>query len=108
MALCVRQNLNQIFPILWTDRCGSVKYSPRSPDLSLLDFFLWGHLKNRIYITPSISKNECRLITPEYTKTFSAENPVHKNKLTEYALCVSCKSYQCIFAMPIVNVYELE
>ncbi len=26
-------------------------WPPRSPDLSPLDFFLWGYLKNRIYMT---------------------------------------------------------
>ena len=30
-------------------RLGDVEWPARSPDLSPLDFFLWGHLKERVY-----------------------------------------------------------
>ena len=30
----------------------SREWPPRSPDLTLCDFFLWGYLKSRIYATP--------------------------------------------------------
>ena len=30
-------------------RCGDVPWPPRSPDLSMCDFFLWGYLKWRVY-----------------------------------------------------------
>ena len=29
---------------------GDVHWPPRSPDLSICDFFLWGYLKSRVYI----------------------------------------------------------
>ena len=29
-----------------------VEWPPRSPDLTPLDFFLWGHLKSKVYTTP--------------------------------------------------------
>lgn len=29
-----------------------VEWPPRSPDLTPLDFFLWGHLKSKVYVTP--------------------------------------------------------
>lgn len=72
-ALPVRQYLDQHFPGHWIGRRGSIEWPPRSPDLSPLDFFLWGHLKSRIYSTPPASledlrqriTNECRQITPE-------------------------------------------
>ncbi|KAJ8262042.1 hypothetical protein GJAV_G00161420 [Gymnothorax javanicus] len=28
-----------------------VKWTPRSPDLTPLDYFLWGHLKSKVYVT---------------------------------------------------------
>lgn len=31
------------------------EWPPRSPDLNPLDFFLWGYLKARVYITPPAS-----------------------------------------------------
>lgn len=37
----------------WIGQRGSVEYPPRSPDLTPLDFFLWGTLKNTVYATKS-------------------------------------------------------
>jgi hypothetical protein len=45
----VRLFLNNIFPGRWIVRRGSIELPARSPNLSPLDFFLWGHLKNKIY-----------------------------------------------------------
>lgn len=72
-ALAVRQYLDRRFPNRWIGRRRPVEWPPRSPDLTPLDFFLWGHLKTKIYATepPSLEDlrlriiNECRLITPE-------------------------------------------
>ncbi|GBM12088.1 hypothetical protein AVEN_245485-1 [Araneus ventricosus] len=30
---------------------GCVEWPPRSPDLNLLDFFLWRYIKQRVYVT---------------------------------------------------------
>jgi len=32
-------------------RFGDIPWPPRSLDLSICDFFLWGYLKNRVYTT---------------------------------------------------------
>ena len=45
----VRQYLNQILPDAWIDRRGLVEWPPRSPNLTPLDFSLWGHLKAMAY-----------------------------------------------------------
>ena len=45
----VRQFLDETFPGRWLGRCGPLIWSARSPDLSPLDFFLWGHLKTQVY-----------------------------------------------------------
>lgn len=42
--------LNENFPERWIGRGGPVHWPARSPDLSPLDFFLWGCLKSRVYI----------------------------------------------------------
>lgn len=49
--LPVRQWLTQNFPDRWIGRRGPVEWPPRSPDLTPLDFFLWGHLKSVVYKT---------------------------------------------------------
>jgi len=38
-----------MFPDRLISRCGDVPWPPRSPDLSMCDFFLWGYLKSRVY-----------------------------------------------------------
>ena len=41
--------LNERFPDAWIGRVGPILWPPRSPDLSPLDFFLWGYIKNIVY-----------------------------------------------------------
>lgn len=43
--------MNECYP-QWIGRGGTVAWPPRSPDLTLLDFFLWGHMKQRVYFEP--------------------------------------------------------
>lgn len=46
--------LNDMFPNRWIGRNGPVEWPARSPDLTPLDFFLWGYVKDRVYRTPNI------------------------------------------------------
>jgi len=41
-AICVRDYLNQSFPERWIGRRSPVEWPPRSPNLTPLDYFLWG------------------------------------------------------------------
>ncbi|GFX38244.1 uncharacterized protein TNCV_3838401 [Trichonephila clavipes] len=45
----VRDWLDIAFPGRWIGRQGPVLWPPRSPDLTPLDFFLWGHLEELVY-----------------------------------------------------------
>jgi hypothetical protein len=45
----VTHNLNRTFPERSIGRGGQVPWSPRSPDLTLLDFCLWGWMKSEVY-----------------------------------------------------------
>ena len=48
----VREFLNVEFPNRWIGRRGSLmEWAPRSPDLTPLDFFLWGYVKTKVYAT---------------------------------------------------------
>ncbi len=47
----VRAWLNKKFDDRWIGRGGPISWAPRSPDLTPLDFFLWGHIKTNIYKT---------------------------------------------------------
>lgn len=48
-ALRVRRVLDENFPHRWIGRRGTIEWPPRSPDLTPLDYFLWGYLKERVY-----------------------------------------------------------
>ena len=39
----------------------AVEWPPRSPDLTPLDFFLWGYLKSKVYQTPPENLDELEL-----------------------------------------------
>jgi len=41
--------LNETYPGAWIGRGGPIPWPPRSPDLSPLDFFLCGYIKNIVY-----------------------------------------------------------
>lgn len=51
-SLDVRRYLDFRFPGRWIGRGGPTPWPARSPDLSCLDFFLWGHLKSLVYESP--------------------------------------------------------
>ena len=51
-SLQVRQTLRQRFEDRVVALHHNVEWPPRSPDLTPLDFFLWGYLKNKVYQTP--------------------------------------------------------
>lgn len=48
----VRNWLNNNYPGRWIGRGGPVAWPPRSPDLTPLDFFVWGFIKEKVYTTP--------------------------------------------------------
>lgn len=45
----VRAFLNGMFPNRWIGRRGEIEWPARSPDLSPLDYFVWGHIKDTVY-----------------------------------------------------------
>ena len=51
-AHSVRVVLREQFPGRWISRFGPIGWPPYSPDLTPLDFWLWGMLKDRVYATP--------------------------------------------------------
>lgn len=76
----VRTFLDQQFPGQWIGRRGAIEWPPRSPDLAPLDFFFWGFLKSKVYVTKPQNlddlririENACQLITPEMLRNVQA------------------------------------
>jgi len=50
--------LNNSYHDRWIGRGGPVSWPPRSPDLTPLDYFLWGHMKSMVYAKQSHNRDE--------------------------------------------------
>lgn len=48
-TLQIKNWLNTEFGNKWIGRNGPIEWPERSPDLNILDFFLWGRLKTIVY-----------------------------------------------------------
>jgi hypothetical protein len=59
-AILTRNFLEHFFFERWIGTHGPIKWPPRSPDITPLDFFLWGFLKNQIYTGHNNTINELR------------------------------------------------
>lgn len=59
-AANVRRYLEEVFPGRWIGRRGAIEWPPRSPDLTPLDFFLWGYLKSKVYLQKPNNLEELR------------------------------------------------
>lgn len=77
----VREYLDEVFPGRWIGRRGPIEWPARSPDLTPLDFFLWGYLKSKVFKTKPANvevlkeriTHECRLISPEIIRNVQNE-----------------------------------
>lgn len=80
-TLAVREYLNDIFPERWIGRRGAIEWPARSPDLTPLDYFLWGYLKSKVYFSRPNTIDalkeritfELRRITPQMIQNVRAE-----------------------------------
>ena len=54
----VRDRLQQIFPNRVCGMGHPREYPARSPDLTPLDFYLWGYIKSKVYRTPPTDLND--------------------------------------------------
>lgn len=69
----VRQYLDETFANKWIGRRGAYEWPPRSPDLTPMDFFLWGHIKTILYRTPPQSLEDLKVRIQAACKEISAK-----------------------------------
>ena len=69
----VRQWLDGQFPGHQIGRHGSVELPPRSPDLTPLDFYLWGHLKQLVHAEKIRNRHHLQQCTEEVCASISVE-----------------------------------
>lgn len=64
--ITVRQWLDQNFPNRWIGRGGPIPWPARSPDLTPMDYYVWGHMKSLVYDVapvPDIDELRRRIIS---------------------------------------------
>jgi hypothetical protein len=63
---------------------------PRSPDLTIPDFFLWAHLKNNVYATNPQTLEELKINIENEVKKISVETleRVSENMIKRVKLCL--------------------
>lgn len=72
-ALLARHTMNEMFHEKWIGRGGPVNWPARSPDLTSMDFFLWGFIKERVMSTAPTTPEDmqirirqaCAEVTPQ-------------------------------------------
>lgn len=70
----VRTYLNEIFPGRWIGRRGAIEWPARSPDLSPLDYFVWGYIKDNVYKNKPHNINDLRDRIVQVVQTTSQES----------------------------------
>lgn len=85
----VRQYLNEIFPNRWIGRRGSMEWPARSPDLTPLDFFLWGYVKSIVYKTKPLDLADLRRRITDAIRSVTPEmlRNVRRNFYSRLGFC---------------------
>ena len=90
-ALDVRAVLNDRFP-QWIGRAGTISWPPRSPDLTPMDFAVWGIVKDRVYLNRPQTKEDLREeITAAFEEIFSDElcKNICESAIKRYKMCIN-------------------
>ena len=87
----VRAHLQDTYQHTWIGRGGPVSWPPRSPDLTPLDFYLWGHVKTLVYATecPDANTLRSRIVSAfEEIKEMHVMPDVHRSVARRIAICI--------------------
>ena len=82
----VRGSLNETFPNRRIGRDGPINWSPRSPNLTPLDFLLWAYVKDYVFATPVNDIGELRTRIHDMTATITGEMLTRTLQEFEYRL----------------------
>ena len=88
----VRNHLNVTYPNQWIGRGGPVPWLARSPDLTPLDYFLWGSVNALVYATPVTSEEDLIAIIHGATEILSRQ----PNLLDHVRAAQRCRCRLCI------------
>ncbi|GBN74569.1 hypothetical protein AVEN_122254-1 [Araneus ventricosus] len=85
----VREFLDTIFPQRWIGSCAVMAWPPRSPDVTPLDFYLWGYVKQHVYSERINGINHLKQrITDVITLLHQTSLLVYAKNWTIFQMCV--------------------
>ncbi|XP_076320494.1 uncharacterized protein LOC143230577 [Tachypleus tridentatus] len=92
----VRVYLDASMPDRWIGRRESVEFLARSPDLTPMDFFLWGFLKDKVYSTKRATIDELRVAIEEQCALIPGEMvfDVYTSISSCYEMCLEQNGFQ--------------
>src|SRR5215469_12725777 len=76
----------------WLGRLGPVAWPPRSPDLTPLDYYIWGHMKTLVYETKVDCRAELR------ARIFAAAEEIrnHPDRIASAIQSLSIRAEKCL------------
>lgn len=89
-ATKVRRHLDVTFPGKWIGRRGPIEYPARSPDLTPMDFSVWGIVKNSVYSKKPRTLAHMEQFIREAFQDFNAE------LCTKICRSVLSRSHECV------------
>lgn len=88
--IIVREYLDNVFPNSWIGRDGPIPWPPRSPDLTPLDFYVWGRAKELVYATEVDTREELIRRIHEAFGTIQREIRLHTTTVEIRHRCRAC------------------
>ena len=77
----------------WIGRDGPIPWPPRSPDITQLDFFLWGYVKDIVYRTKVRDTNDLQHRIIEASDTVTVDMLARTWQEIEYRYCRGVQVY---------------
>lgn len=90
----IRELLDQWFPNRWIGRGGPIPWPARSPDLTPLDFYVWGHMKELVYATEITTREQLvqRIQDAAITVRNNFSNRITKTEIRKRVRsCIRCR-----------------
>ena len=88
-AVLSSYNQSRRYRVIWNDCRGFNNLPPRSPDATPCDFFLWGYVKDQVYVPrlpASVTEFKVRIRTTIETITWHATNSFEWTRLSCWCL----------------------
>lgn len=82
-SLIINNYLEEVFEDQWIASNGPFRWPPRSPDLTPLDYFIWGYIKNEVYFQTLTTKEDCE---QRVRNSFNSLSPVFIRRATNRSL----------------------